>query len=144
MIHKATVREQKVYWQDKERLEKQLTKLEWKSIKIDIKEIKDARTVQQNRFYWWYILKHAADWIRQKHWFEFTEEDLHWFFKVEIAFMLTDQEFENLTTSTMDSTQFTRYIESIKECLSAKWQVTVPELWEDQMLAYYEQFITNQ
>jgi len=140
MKHTAEVHDGKAVWDDKDKLFKQLDKLEWKKISVDIKAVKDNRSIRQNRFYWGYILWNIHRHM-QENWYNLTPDDLHWYFKVVLCSLLTDDEFDEITTAWMDSRKFTRYIENIKDHVLEKFWLQIRELWEQELLQHYDKYL---
>lgn len=133
------------------------TKENWK-LKWNFQDLKDwlyvvtqpksIRSVQQNRLYWWWFLKHLVKFHEDK-WDIYTSDQLHWVFKTMLLKKRKYNEVWNKrkwitevwSTSDLNTKQFTEYMDKINKIyIDAHW-FSVPECPNEEELLYWEKMI---
>jgi len=103
-----------------------LKSFEGKKIKIEIKENKPTRSTKQNNYYWGVVLKYASDEIGH------TDDELHEIFKNKflepIIKKVKDEYYAiKLSSSILDTSVFSKYVEDIRNFMSAEFNCYIPE-----------------
>lgn len=122
MGYTGKIRQGKFIPDDKWAIKKRLCSLEGRQVTVDIKPIRKLRTNEQNRYYWGVVIDLLSDYTG------YTPDEMHLalkmeFLKVERAGLLPTAR----STTELDTAEFNRYIEQIRDWASMKLNVYIPE-----------------
>lgn len=87
---------------------------------FEIKKYKKNRTNDQNRYLWWVVYKTIAEYSWN------DDEYIHWVMSMKFLVDNTKKMPYVKSTSTLDTAEFTEYIENIKNFVAEFW-IIIPE-----------------
>lgn len=126
--------------------------------KYKITEVKQIRSPEANRMYWWYIVKYIVLQYKEA-WYIHTKDYIHGLFKK--CFLPRERVYSDFSnkyvrtswsTTTLTKPRFSDYINNIKIiCEFGKlWEIkwleplqpfVIPEIWEEELLEWIDKVI---
>lgn len=124
--HKVKIENSKFKFVNKAMFDRELSGLEGKEVFVTIKEAKESRSDNQNRYYFGVVLKLISDETGN------DVEDIHEYFKVKFLGLekkeILGYEINVLMTTTkLNTKEFEEYLENIRRFASKELGIVIPE-----------------
>jgi len=101
-----------------------LTSLENSTIVWEIKKFRNIRSISQNKYYWWILNFISAE-------FGDIQENYHEFFKTKFLALKIEllgcETMSYVSTASLNTKQFTEYIEKIRQFMSLEMDFYIPQ-----------------
>lgn len=111
-----------------------LSRLEGQEVDVELRKHRDRRTTDQNKYYWWIMNFVSAE---TGH----TPDDLHEFYKHKFLApkieILGETSFGYVTSTKLDTKEFTDYIEQIRQFMQ-DFGIYIPQANEIEFLRMEE------